>query len=392
MPLFHTTPFNASLFGGVAPSPGFVPRQVGKGILYPALRKAGVTLGPQRTPSPAQFQDSIDELNRLTGTLNCDRLFIYSIAGAQYPLTSGKTSYTIGLSNDPFAVVDFPAERPQLIESANILSGGTAVTRLAIATDPEWAKICCGGGNGASALYNDRAYPVSTLTLSGPPAGDTLELFTWRQVPYFLTITDEVLLPMQYEDALVLNLAIRLVTHFPIGPTMPRQVDPMLYQQAREALMHLRSINASQPIADTGALGCCGGDWNIYTGASGGGGGGAVAVQGPPGPPGPPGPAAVKYTGIVERNATMHGPPGWTITHPTTGVYTITHNLNLNPVSYAVVATFARGTLDPIDPGKASGIVVHVRDQQPNLFTVVMGEGKDLTSFIDAGFNFSLSP
>ena len=391
MPLFNTTLFNAALFGGPVGLPGFAPRQVGKGLLYPALRKAGVTLGPQRTPSPAQFQDSIDELNRLVGTLNCDRLFIYSIARAEYPLTGGQTAYTIGEPADPFAQVDFLAQRPQLIESANILSGGTAVTRLAIATDPEWSKICCGQGNGmGAALYNDRAFPVSTLYLSGPPAGDTLELFTWMQVPYFLTLTDEVLLPMQYEDALVLNLAIRLVTHFPLNPTQPRIVDPALYQQAREALMHLRSINAPQPIAVIPWAFAS--DYNVYTDGFTGG-GGASPVQAPSAPTAPGGSAgtALSYAGVVERDGAMHGPAGWTIAHPSTGVYTITHNLNLNPIAYSVVATFARGTLDPIDPGKASGIVVHVRNQQPNFFTVVMGEGKDLTSFIDAGFNFTLS-
>ena len=115
MATFNAALFNSALFGGGgALPPGLTPRQVGQGLLYPALRKAQVTLGPGRTPSPAQFQDAIDELNRLTGSLGCDRLFIYSITRQECPLDPVKSSYTIGFSHDPFITVDFPVERPQI--------------------------------------------------------------------------------------------------------------------------------------------------------------------------------------------------------------------------------------------------------------------------------------
>src|SRR5262245_4070807 len=123
--LFNANLFNSMLFGGGPVTPGFTPHQVGHGLLYPALRKAQVTLGPQRTPSIAQFQDAIDELNRLIGSLNCDRMNIYSMRQQEFPLVIGKMAYTIGLSPDPFLTADFPVERPQMIERANILTGMT---------------------------------------------------------------------------------------------------------------------------------------------------------------------------------------------------------------------------------------------------------------------------
>jgi len=266
MPQFNAGLFNAATFGGGGVTPRVV--EVGKGLLYPALRKAAITLGPQRTPSPAQFQDAIDELNRLTGSLNCDRLFIYSIARDEYPLNPPKMTYTIGVPVDPSQDVDFAAQRPQMIESANVMdSGGTIRYPLALFTDLQWAKIAYQTipNTIPSALYNDRANPVSTLYLYGQPmAGQILELFTWTQAPTFQNLTDQVLLPLQYEDALVLNLAVRLIPHFPIAPNVPRQVDPNLYQQARESLMRLESINAPRPIALVG-FGCRPG-FNIYTG------------------------------------------------------------------------------------------------------------------------------
>lgn len=250
--------------GALAPSV-----YVGTGILYPALRKAGITLGPQRTPSPAQYQDALEELNRLVGSLDTDRLFIYSRQNYIFPLTGAKT-YTIGLSSDPNLTVDFPVPRPEKIEEANviILPSGTAGTRrpLFLATDQQWAQIVVQDIPNAvpQILYNDRAYPVSTLYLWGQPMPTyQLELFVWQLVPQFLSKDDVVLLPPGYDDALTLNLAVRLVTHFPDNRDAPRQVDPNLYQQARESLMRLESINAPQPIADTSGL-CSSSGRNLY--------------------------------------------------------------------------------------------------------------------------------
>jgi hypothetical protein len=267
MSLFDSILFNQGPFGGDASAQSFQP--VSK-LIYAALRKAAVTLGPQRTPSAAQFEDGLEELNRLIGSLNCDRLNIYAISRYQFPLT-GAATYTIG--QVPGLLADFDAPRPQLIESANIVDvTGTIRYPLALFTSLQWARITYQTipNTIPTALYNDRANPVSTLYLWGQPQpGQTLELFTWTQVPTFQNLSDQVTLPLQYEDALVLNLAVRLVSHFPLAPNVPRQVDPNLYQQARESLMRLESINAPQPVADTSAL-CSGSGsgynrWNIYS-------------------------------------------------------------------------------------------------------------------------------
>jgi hypothetical protein len=284
-PTWNATLWNASLFGGAGIPAGFTPRQVGQGLLYPALRKAQVTLGPGRTPSPAQFQDSIDELNRLAASLNCDRLFIYSVTRSELPLDPVKGAYTIGLSPEGYATADFAVARPQMIESANLLWGNGSSSPLALADSVNRRP--------GMALYNDRGYPISTLYFDpAPPSGCTLELLAWTQVPYFQGITDVVLLPMQYEDALVLNLAVRLAPHF-----QRDGVPPDVRRDAQLSLMRLQSINAPMPILD---LSWGPGSWgyndygygvSIGSGSSGSSGSGGTGVQGPPGPPGPQGPA-----------------------------------------------------------------------------------------------------
>src|SRR5215471_5034691 len=116
--------------------------EVGNGLLYPALRKAGVTLGPGRTPSAAQFQDAIDELNRLLGSLHCDPYFVFGLDVLTFPLVAGQKVYTIGVdpTGGPDADVPFPA--PNSITFANYLSG-TPVLRSAVDvfTAQQWASV-----------------------------------------------------------------------------------------------------------------------------------------------------------------------------------------------------------------------------------------------------------
>jgi hypothetical protein len=260
--LFDSILFNQGAFGGSVAGSTV---QTAGGLIYAALRKAAVTLGPGRTPSPAQQQDAIDELRRLTGSLNCDRLNIYSNQRWEFPLTGGRKTYTIGQDPSGQAIADLDAPRPQFIERANIIysSGGPDVrSPLALMTVLQWSdiKVQDVPATIPEALYNDRAYPLSTLYLYCQPMdGCRLELFYWLLVPTFTSDADMVLLPPGYEDALVLNLACRLAPHF------QRNVDPDVRQQARESLMRLESINAPKPVASIGSLGGCCGGYDVYS-------------------------------------------------------------------------------------------------------------------------------
>ncbi len=258
------TTWGTTLWGGGTSGGTAGAIMLDQGILYPALRKAGVTLGPGRLPSPAQLQDAIDECNRLIDSLDTDRLFIYSRDTAQLPL-SGAKSYTIGISTDPNVVPDFNGPRPEFIEAANIISNTVPPVRypLAIVDALAWSQIGVQdvGNSIPQVLYCDRAYPIATLYLYPQPiAGYLLELFAWHLVPQFVTVQDTVVLPPGYLDAIVLNLAVRL------APQFQRPLDPDVRQQARESLTRLMSINAPQPVADTGSALGCGGGFNIYRG------------------------------------------------------------------------------------------------------------------------------
>lgn len=252
--------FSQSTFGGGTPSGAII--QAGSGLIYPALRKAGVTLGPQRIPSPAQFQDGLDELNRLIGSLNCDRLNIYSVARYEFTL-SGAKIYTMGRDPSGIATADFAGPWPIAIDRANVIYSVPEIRRpVAILTDLQWARIRVQDipNTIPEALYNDRAYPLANIYMYGQPQpGYSLELYIWQAVPTFQTIDDAVLLPPGYEDALVLNLAVRLAPHF------QRTVDQDVRNNAQKALMRIESLNAPRPTLDVG-FGCNRGYMNVYSG------------------------------------------------------------------------------------------------------------------------------
>ncbi|HKE24984.1 MAG TPA: hypothetical protein VKB88_21630 [Bryobacteraceae bacterium] len=249
-PLWDQILFNQNVFGGIGA--GTVPVAAGKGLIYPALRKAGVTLGPQRTPSPAQYQDGLEELNRLIGSLTCDRLFIFSMARYEYALTGAKI-FTIGIDPTGQTVADLNGPRPVQIDRANIIYSMPQIRRpLALLTDLQWSRIVVQdiANTIPYALYDDYDYPLSTLYIYPQPVpGYILELYIWQVVSTFLTSDDVVLVPPGYEDALVLNLAVRL------GPHFQRQVDADVRNDAQKALLRIESINAPKPVLDVPCIG-----------------------------------------------------------------------------------------------------------------------------------------
>src|SRR5262245_42821706 len=223
-------------------------------LIYAALRKAGVTLGPQRTPSPAQQKDGIEELNRLMGSLSLDRYFVYTLDLQTLPLQAGKKSYTIGQSSTGVPA-DFSVPWPIKITMANVItSNGAQPLRepLTVYTAQQWADIAIQDLSGAIpvGIYWDRGYPVGNLYVYGQPAtAMQLELWTWHQIPQAASEDDLMFLPPGYDDCLVLNLACRLAPHF------QRMVDADVREQARLSLMRVLSINAPRPIATLGGLG-----------------------------------------------------------------------------------------------------------------------------------------
>lgn len=237
---FGSNPFNTAQFGAQAGGTGTGVAL--STLLYAAFRIAGITDRPGRTPSADQFADAIPTLNRMLGLWNIDQLLILGISINAYTLTAGKKTYQIGPGG-----ADFPAAaRPIEIDRANIIVNTTTpVVRepVCLLTPRQWAAIAVQDIPGTIpwSLYNDGGTPFATLYLYGQALTTyQLELFTWQPIPSFAALTDQVILPPGYEEAIVWNLAIRLAAMFPTQQKIIAKADIF----ARDALTAIESFNS----------------------------------------------------------------------------------------------------------------------------------------------------
>lgn len=212
-------------------------------LLTAALRVAGIIMRPNWVLSTDMAAELIPALNRMLGSWNIDGSKIFTSGIQTFPLTSGVKTYTIGPGGD------FDTARPNYYSVANILYPTGPVVRQPVRilrNDDEWASIRVQDIPGAPAwvLYPDMAFPLTTLYLyPQPPAGYTLELYTWQALSTYAAITDSVVVPDGYEEAIVWNLGVRAAAMYPHDS----KLSPDARDQARRSLRAVQQLNAKTP-------------------------------------------------------------------------------------------------------------------------------------------------
>jgi hypothetical protein len=255
--------FNSGLWGSFpfgyssgTPVPGLIPIS---NLIYRAYRIIGVLGEAGRGYSTSELNDGIDVLNSLLDAWGIDRLKVWTIAAAQYPFTSSKQIWTIGIDPSGNTIADFGVARPTRIEQANIITqipGGNPVrTSLELLDDQAWSQIKV--QNVASSiptkLYDDYADPLSSLYLwPYPNAGGQIELYTWQLFSRYSSATDLLQVPPGYLRAIEYNLALELAPRFP----RRAKVSELAVETARIALAEVQAHNAPDPImsCDLGLL------------------------------------------------------------------------------------------------------------------------------------------
>lgn len=237
----------------------------GQQLITRALKAIGVVAAGE-VPSADMSQDALDILNSMVKMWNVDGTSLAGQTIAAYALTSGKQTYTIG---GPGLAADFDALRPTRITDANLISTATTPNvrfPLNIIDYDQWADIRLQAQPTSAyptKIYPDMAFPLTTLYLWGVPAANLqLELFTWEQIVSF-TLGGTFVLPGEYEEALIYNLAVRLLVLFPgANPS------PLLPELAGQSLAKLQKYNAVTPImaADAAVVGATHGIFNILSG------------------------------------------------------------------------------------------------------------------------------
>lgn len=244
-------------------APGGVPSTV-RQVLLLALRLAGRVNDQQRvSDTSADMADALSLLTMMLAQWQRKRWLIWNEAETA-KMATGNQWYSVGPGGD------FPILRPDKIHGGwcrlmpNSGHNPVDIPLAIIESKEDWGQITIKDlGSIPSALFYDSAFPSARVTFYPVPAAGLYELhiLTKAPLPVFLTITDALSLPPEYADAVVNNLAVRMV----VASGAP--VSPFLLGQARAALQTIRLANSQIPLLSLPViLGGRGGDVSSWAG------------------------------------------------------------------------------------------------------------------------------
>lgn len=224
------------------------------------IEAATIKIGARQSGEPLDgtaADEHRKELNRMLTALNLNSANIFTRRLDTYTMTANKQSYTIG---DPAgSLTDLAGVRPARIEQGgvNLFLTTSPVIRVPIELidDSQWAdirlqavytyprKLYYDGGN-----YSPTATPAQFPKLYFypiPAAAYTWEMFTWQKFSEVTNLSDDLILPDGYEDAIVKRLAINLCEDYQKIPSQN------LLRLANDAWAAIQSMNVQSPLLGT---------------------------------------------------------------------------------------------------------------------------------------------
>ena len=210
------------------------------GLITRCLKDAGV-IGVGQTASAEDANDAFDKLNAMLGQFSLRRWLMYQLVDTAFTST-GAQSYSIGPG------CNFNVPRPDRIEAAfcrQLSSPQTVDWPLGIIEAHEdYNRIALKTlGSLPGSVFYDSGYPTGTLYFWPVPTAGMYELHVLTKLPLtaFTSLTQTIVLPPEYEEALVYNLAIRLRPAYQMAP------DPTITQLAKAALNTIKNANVQMP-------------------------------------------------------------------------------------------------------------------------------------------------
>lgn len=206
-----------------------------------SMRTAGVADEFQSVSSRGA-NDALLMLNAMIGQWSKKRYLVYHLK--DHAITStGALYYTIGPGQD------FDTDNPDRIESAYVRLIGTSDAQAIdyplriIPTYEDYNTITLKSlRTWPSSVFYDSDYPIGRLYI-WPKADTTFEIHitTKDQLQQFPNLDQDIVLPGEYMEALMWNLAGRLALMWRLPP------DPMVAALAQETLSTIRSANLQVP-------------------------------------------------------------------------------------------------------------------------------------------------
>lgn len=200
-------------------------------IIEAALQELGILVSGG-TPSANDLAWSLGKLNRMLRSWSTDGINLHHRNEESFSLTSGTPSYTIGTG------ATFDTVRPDAIEQAFIRDSNHDYPIDVRPIAEYWGLVEKTTEGRPVNLYYNTTYPSGTINLYYTPDSNySMHILSQKPLTTYVSGLAEVSLPGEYEDMLVLNLAIRLASRY------GSSVSPELHLDAKTAFSNVRALN-----------------------------------------------------------------------------------------------------------------------------------------------------
>lgn len=229
-------------------------------LINDALKDSGA-IGVGQTALAEDINDGLKRLNAMMAQWSRQRWLVYHLIDVAF-VADGSLNYSIGTGGD----LNYP--RPDRVEAAFFrqtvgVPGNQVDYPLEILNSREdYNQIALKSMESFPAcLFYDSGYPLGYIYIWPVPTSTyEIHLSLKATLQTFATLNDDINLPPEYEEALRLNLAVRLRIKY----QMP--VDPQLIATAKYALNVIRNSNAQIPSLQMPRdLVRGGGNYNIFS-------------------------------------------------------------------------------------------------------------------------------
>lgn len=229
-------------------------------IINFAAKNAGMLAQGQTLPQ-GQANDIFTMLNAMIGQWAAKRWLIYHLVNVTATAT-GAVSYTVGPTGafnvaarptglEAAFVSQNPGTPQQIDTPLEILQSREDYNRIAMKSLVSLPYY----------LFYDAGYPLGTIYPWPAPNATLYSLTLTLKMPLgaFTSLSQDINLPAEYQEALIYNLAARLC------PFFQKEADPSIIGLAKAALGTIRSANTQIPRLQMPVGMNRGARYNIYT-------------------------------------------------------------------------------------------------------------------------------
>lgn len=208
----------------------------GTEVIIAAFQELGIIVSGG-SPNANDLSWALGKLNRMLKSWSTDGINLHYRTEESFSLVSGTPSYTIGSG------ATFNTVRPNVIEKAFIRDSGHDYPVGIRPAAEYWTLAEKSTEDRPLKLYYDPTYPNGTIYLYYTPSDtDPLHIVSQKPLLTYVSAATEISLPGEYEDMLVLNLAIRLASRY------GKAISGELRLDAKSALGSVRALNLGNQI------------------------------------------------------------------------------------------------------------------------------------------------